>query len=270
MVGRRLIFHFYAVKGFEDNPAYKMHFACLRKYSHVFDSAKFIISVDDVKDRELISQVASKIAACGFVENTEFVVRENGIYREAETFKREIADNLDNLSGLTFFAHTKGVSNVVSRPEITHSILRWIFGCYYLSLTFLHDVHAQMQMYQHFCQRFFYGPFLRSIPQNNNGAPKYGAEYEGAFFWINCFALSDYLKENGKEIPRDFGRFYAERFPGEMFPIGERIGSYQYRYYEGEGLYENSDAIIEIIFTNEKDLEDFNNEYSKLIAENGI
>ena len=264
MKGRRLIFHFYAMPGYESNPAYAMHFACLRKYADVFDSAKFIISVDDTSDRELIKSVAEKIVSCGFVENTEFVVTENTIYREALTFKTEIVDKMDELSGMTFFAHTKGASNI-SVPEYNaESILKWIFGCYYLSLEYIEEMHNQAQVYQPYDQRFFFGSFLREVLPENGGGTRYGAEYEGTFFWVNCQPLLDYLNDNKIPVPRNFGRFYAERFPGDLFPINGHIGSHNLRYFVGDvSLYLYCDRVIDLVLNREGEKERFYEKYNE-------
>lgn len=265
MLGRRLIFYFYITPGYKTNPAYSMHFACLKKYSGVFDSAKFFLSVDDLSNKELIFEVASKIVSCGFVENTDFFVVENSPYRESAIFKEELADKLDTLSGLTFFGHTKGVSNVLNPDYNVDSILKWIFGCYYLSLEFMDEVHNQMQIYQPFDQRMFYGSFLRNVLPENGGGTKYGPEYEGTFFWVNCQRLYDYLKENDIPLPRNFGRFYSERFPGDIFPIGVRIGSHKFRYFHGEvSMYNDIDIVLPLLL-DDGELSVYNKKYSELI-----
>lgn len=270
MNGRRLIFYFYAMEGLEDNLAYHMHFSCLKKYSHLFESAKFFIAVDDTNNKELISKVAAKIALCGFVENTEFVVVKNDVYREAGIFKTEVVDKLDELTGLTFFAHTKGVTNFLNPEYNKDSILKWIFGCYYLSLEFIDDVHTQLQINQPCYQRFFYGSFLRNIPPEDGGGTKYGAEYEGTFFWINCVSLSNYLKERGISVPNEIGRFYAERFPGDLFSVKERVGSYQYSYLYGPiSLYNDCDTVYNTLLSDESDLERLYSEYAKILPCNG-
>lgn len=263
MVKRRLIFYFYATPGYKTNPAYKMHFACLKRYSKLFDKAKFFISVDDLENRELIAEVASKIVSCGFVENTEFIVVKNDIYRESGIFKQEIADKLDELEGLTFFGHTKGVSNALNPNYNLDSILKWIFGCYYLSLEFMEEVHNQMQVYQPKYQRLFYGSFLKEVLPENEGGTKYGAEYEGTFFWINCQPLKDYMDENEISLPRNFGRFYSERFPGEIFPINVHVGSFHLRYFMGDvSLYENCDEVLKLLLF-EDELLKFYEEYNR-------
>lgn len=271
MTGRHLIFYFYAMPDYKDNPAYKMHFACLKRYSSVFDSAHFFISVDDVSDKELITNVAVDIVSCGFVENLKFTVMENTLYRESIVFKEEIADKLDNLSGLTFFAHTKGVSNVLKQEYNVDSILGWIFGCYYFSLEFLDEVHTQMQIFQPFCQRYFYGPFLKNVPKEEGGGTKYGTEYEGAFFWTNCRALKDYMDDNGLKVPVNFGRFYSERFPGEIFSIDSfHVGGHSYTYHYGSefNLYEDSFNVAKLMY--DDDYETFKNEYDKIRKDNDI
>lgn len=268
MNGRRLIFYFYATPDYRENDAYKMHFSCLKKYSNVFDDAHFFISVDDITDKELISRVAGDIVSCGFVENVKFTIIENGQCCESMVFKNEIVDNLGELTGLTFFAHTKGVVSI--KKYNRDSILKWIFGLYYMNLEFLEDVHNQLQVYQPSYQRFFYGTFLRQIAEEYGGGTNFGAEYEGTFFWINCVSLKNYMIKNEIAVPNEIGRFYAERFPGNIFPIGIRLGSKNYTYYVGDiSLYDNCDEILSAILPT-ADLEIFNNEYKKIIKENGM
>ena len=209
--------------------------------------------------------MASKIVACGFVENTEFIVIENGVYREAAIFKQEIADKLDELSGLTFFAHTKGVSSIL-RPDCdTESILKWIFGCYYLSLENIEEVHDQMQVYQPKDQRFFYGSFLRVVLPEEGGGTKYGPEYEGTFYWTNCNVLLDYMREKEIPLPRNFGRFYAERFPGDILSIGTHLGTHKYKYLAGDwDLYKNANNALEFL-VGEDELPKFNKLYEEFV-----
>lgn len=272
MTGRHLIFYFYAMPDYKSNPAYKMHFACLKRYSSVFDSSHFFISVDDISDRELFVNVATDIVSCGFVENLTFtVVKNNPIYRESTVFKEEIADNLDSHSGLTFFAHTKGVTNISDGASNTESILGWIFGCYYFSLEFLDEVHTQMQVFQPFCQRYFFGSFLKNVPPDEGGGTKYGPEYEGTFYWINCVPLKDYLDANKIRISGNFGRFYSERFPGEFFDINSlHVGSHLYTFHYGDALnlYKDSFEVAKLMYGN--DYGKFKDEYNKIKTDNDI
>ena len=75
----------------------------------------------------------------------------------------------------------------------------------------------------------------------------------------------DFMKENEIPLPRNFGRFYSERFPGDIFPVGTRIGSHRFRYFHGEvSMYNDIDVVLPLLL-DEDELSVFNQKYKELL-----
>lgn len=209
MVTKRLIFHFYLGKGWQDNIANKCHINCLRYFSHIFDEAIIIISHDNVNEHEIIDAKKLFITTIKS-KSTTFKVCENNKYYEAETFKNEIIDNASKLDGITFFAHNKGVSNVLDNGKSKISVLSWICALYYYGLNFFEEAEKTLCAEQDIV---FYGPYLM---QDNYVPNKNHMWYAGTFYWVNTGRL---LKKC-KNIPKICDREYAEWLPGELFDSG--------------------------------------------------
>ena len=110
-VTRRLVFHFYANKGWQGNIANICHFNCLKHFSNVFDEATIVVC-DGGAGEESISE--AKHLFVDIFDSIPVTVKtaQNTHYFEAETFYNEIVSKAGKLDGITFFAHNKGVSNV--------------------------------------------------------------------------------------------------------------------------------------------------------------
>ena len=53
-VNKKLVFHFYADKGWEDNIANICHFNCLKHFSNVFNEAVIVVSDGGVGKDEIL------------------------------------------------------------------------------------------------------------------------------------------------------------------------------------------------------------------------
>lgn len=208
-IKKRLIFYFYTFNGFLDNRAIQIHLRCLSHYCNVFDEALFIISIDDIEDDKLIFDTETEILKCGF-RNIQFKVHKNNSYCESQPFFEEIVSKLDVLDGLTFFGHTKGITNVLKNDVVIESIDAWILGMYYLNLEFIDEVEKSLCYTPH----RFYGAFLTDCKD-----PWYKQFfYAGTFYWINCpYVWNDAVAKIVK-LPTTFNhRNFAESFPGLLY-----------------------------------------------------
>ena len=142
-IKKRLVFYFYTFENFMDNRAIKIHLKCLKKYSNVFDNALFIISIDDVNNSPLIFETETELLKLGF-KDIRFKIHKNNGYCESQPFYEEIVRNLKYLDGLTFFGHTKGVTNYAKSDVDIESIDAWLLGMYYLNLEFIPEVEYRM------------------------------------------------------------------------------------------------------------------------------
>lgn len=225
-IKKRLIFYFYTFNDFMNNPAIKIHLKCLKYYSHVFDEALFIISIDDKNNSKLIFDTEIELLKLGF-NNIQFKIHKNNAYCEAEPFYNEIVSKLKTLDGLTFFGHTKGVTNVLNPSCVIESINAWILGMYYLNLEFIDEVEKSL-LYEPYR---FYGAFLCDATQSV--LKQY--LYAGTFYWINCSAIYNDVIKGNHSLPCCIdGRGFAEEFPGLL-----------YNWNNGtQGLYSHDNRIL--------------------------
>ena len=208
-IKKRLVFYFYTFENFLDNRAIQIHLKCLKHYSKLFDEALFIISVDDTENEMLILNTERELLDIGF-KDIRFKVHKNNAYCEAQPFFEEIVCKLKWLDGLTFFGHTKGVTNYQKVDCCVESIDAWILGMYYLNLEFIDEVENSLCYEPH---RFF-GAFLTDCRNSWFG----GWLYSGTFYWLNCPSIWNDVVMKQKEIPTTYHhRGFAEDFPTLLY-----------------------------------------------------
>ena len=125
----RMIYHVYIPNTCDFPEIYKLHFACIKEYASIFDDTIFVLSIDDIDNRKLIRKYQDIILDANFKGNLTFAIEQNDKnLREAKTFKKYIVDDIIPYEGLTFFAHSKGLTN-----KYTDNLKDWIaamyFGC---------------------------------------------------------------------------------------------------------------------------------------------
>lgn len=205
-VTKRLVFHFYLGKDWRGNLANKCHLNCLRILSYVFDEAIIVIAHDNALEEDILG-VKNWFSWAVSTKVLTFKVVRNNAYYEGGTFKSEIIDNAKKLDGITFFAHNKGVSNVLDKNKSKEAIFSWICALYYYNLMSVDVVEKEL------CsdlRNVFYGTYLMNASYINN---KHRLWYAGTFYWVNA----NRLVKTCDEIPEIFDREYAEWLPGELF-----------------------------------------------------
>ena len=211
-MNRTLVFHFYTFENFLQNRAINIHLRCLKQYHNVFDNAIFVISVDDIKNHELIQETERQIMDCGF-ENIKFIVKQNNEFREAQTFYDEVILNLDIFDGIVFFAHTKGISNYAQFPNNAEDLDAWIYGLYYLNLNFIDETE---NFFNGIIPKMFYGAFLH-VDINEVNWEKVLGYYQGAIYWLMPSTILEELKRGRlpmeKVYPKLENRICAENYP---------------------------------------------------------
>ena len=130
LVKRRLVYHFFISDDYETNEIYKIHFACLEYFAKIFDEAVFIITSNNENVPYL--DVESKLLK--IFKNTRITIeiKTNTALCEAETFYNEVVKKEESV--LTFFFHTKGITNIKDCSK--ENIISWILMIYYYSLNF--------------------------------------------------------------------------------------------------------------------------------------
>lgn len=258
----RLVYHFYINDNTLQSELTKLHFACLKQYSLLFSDVLFVISLDDITRYDLISAVESKLCSLQFRGNLRFKIIKNDPYmREVDTFKSEIFDKLNDLDGITFFAHNKGTTN-----NYDDNLMYWIVAMYYFNLNYIEDVLKNLISYN---SCIFYGPNPVADTSENKGNQAwnntYSWVYPGTFYWINTKRAYVQMKNNNIDVLFD-NRFAAENFPGNLCKLEKWTAGYPTDFY---GInfcdwYHSTKAYIKSM-VNETELEKFDNFYNKII-----
>ena len=236
-----LVAHFYLKEEFnEELPfIYKVHFECLRKYGNIFTNSVFVLSVDDNCSKKSINFFKNEIVNLGFNGDLSIKIRKNSAYREAETFKNEVADKLGDLDGLTFFVHGKGISNLNRADVNPDSVIEWIISSYYQMFSnFDYLVTALITENTGIC----YGPFLFL---NDYCLTLNDWYFSGAFQCINTKKLLNYIANKGARVPLLCDRAYAETFLGDIIEFSPFfIRSFKGRYGTSSPLIMYKDSSI--------------------------
>ena len=53
---KRMIYHFYVSNDWNISITNKIHFACLKKYAHIFNEVVICLSIDNIEDRATLPQ----------------------------------------------------------------------------------------------------------------------------------------------------------------------------------------------------------------------
>ena len=242
-----------------------IHWNCLEQYSHVFDETLFLVACDDKKNENVFFAI-DKIKSLGF-KNLEIKIVENLPSRESFYVKREIFDHLDNFDGLTFFAHTKGVSEYDSQFSL-NNISAWISSLYFFNLSFIDDVKDKLINEKYLS----YGTFGQD---GDFITTKYKWIYSGTFFWINGTKLKKFIDENNIKIPtlydwttniifKDTPKMYSENILSSIYDL-------DYAYFKQTDLhqisYYNILEAIEKLY-NKDELEQFYDFYHNIALRN--
>lgn len=229
---KRLVYHLYLYDNWLESITNKIHMECLKYYSHIFDDVIFVISIDNVNNHEIIKECENILLDVINTPSVSFKVVENTYLRETKTFYDLIATQLDVYDGLTFFAHSKGVTNL--KTYDIEQMITWITSMYFLSLEYIDEVINTLTD----GREMSYGSLLNEIKDEELdveeehveekrafiektkvflGKNKY--QYMGTFFWLNGRTIAEYLKKNDIELPKLSDRWYDENFCANIFPL---------------------------------------------------
>lgn len=238
-IRKTLIFHFFIPDDYMENVAIKMHFECLKKYSHIFDRAIFYISATE-KSKQYISDVRRRLFTVIDCHDVRIKVVENTLFACAPTFREEILRKLGTYEDeIIFWAHTKGATNVSDIPSKREMFLKWIYACYFYSLEFVDEVEHKL-FYDY---KMFYGSLLMEIDKNHG-------YYVGGFYWLNPMHAYNDLVKRGVPMPKMENRGLDEYFCSVFnFEEGDGVLSTHgivTRYLFKQNIYQqNFDEIIE-------------------------
>lgn len=265
----RLIYHLWIPKDLDDDmkKMLDIHFACLRSYIHLFNNVLFVLSVDDITDKEIIKKYEDEILSFGYRGNLQFKVVENDSnLREGLTYYNEIIKKLGELDGLTFFAHDKGLTNV--KNYIFDSIGQWVTFMYWDNLRDLEIIKKRLLENVELCS----GTLMLKSPFLSNKNKWY---YVGSFHWCNFQRLEYVLKNKGDILPTYADRIVAENFLGNHLSVEKDLpnqkmtttGIYFYETDKPEcfNFYENSPNLIKAYLDDEILHNEFLQYYNKIL-----
>ena len=253
---KTLVFRFFVPSEYKENIAIRMHLECLRRYSHIFDSAIFSICFEN-DDMSRAAEVEKDIMDCGVVKDVRFVLEENSPFTESIAIKKYILDRLEELDGLVFFGHTKGVTNVKTFSYDVDSKLKWVYSLYFYNLEFIDDVERNLI----YCTPYiatFYGALRTTMDECKH------FHYPGTFYWINPKGLYNDVNSGLVTIPKLANRSFGESLPiiYETSDTCHAVACYGQRWMYWYDLYHgNMDAVIKLF--GEYDL--FYRKYNEII-----
>lgn len=233
LIKRRLVYHFFISDDYETNDVYKIHFACLEYFANIFDEAVFIITSNN--ENAPYSDVQSKLLKIFKNARVTIEIKTNTELCEAETFYNEVVKKDESV--LTFFFHTKGITNTHDCSK--DNIVQWILLIYYYSLNFPTDMEEQLLFYPYI---MFYGSCKGIINITNKTLKNDSTIYTGCGYWINNRRLLD----NENDIFQIKDRWYGEMMP---YNFEERYkGSYKDVYIKNHNYYnDDNEKIVDIL-----------------------
>ena len=272
-VKTRMVFHWWipSVKPRHYHKINELHLECLKNYNTRFNESIMVLSCDDLSD-PYIEEFKRKIYDIGLTGDIHIKIVENNIiYREAITYNNEILFKMDELDGITFFAHNKGTSRYDMDNHDKEELLKqWIVFMYFMNLEDFNHVRHHLSTPVALC----YGTMLYHNNDNTFYFNKHNWAYLGSFQWLNTKKIFDYIgKKKTSYDPAD-----AELYIPNYIPFNtEMVRSYftcyaEYPFNEDHwmNLYESRKLFEETISQQATDehLTLFYDFYKRLISNN--
>lgn len=249
----QIIYNFYIANNECSDSVYKLHFYNLRKYTSIFDRAIFIITYDKQYTDDIVYRIKSAIIDNCNCNDLQIIFECNDpLNREGAIYKKYIIDKLDQYDDyLTFFGHTKGVTNIYGYNNL-ENLHKWINALYFLNFNYILEVKRKLICYDYIS---YGGLYFKDYRHNNN----YNWFYSGSFYWINTSKLNKYIKDNNIDISNficeegERLKRCAELFIGSILP-SEYVAFHNdeiynketnhFNMYGWEISYENIDLLI--------------------------
>lgn len=198
---KRLVFAYYSNKELDFHIVDNIHFSIMRSYKHKFDERIVCILTDDVDDVQYIEKIKEHIQNNVFdgVDVKFIVMKNESAKREGKAFKEIIYDHLDDLDGLTMFAHTKGKTSYKVMPDQSDlNIYKWIVYCWIGCIRWFDEDEQMIDnngKWLSYGSVYMYDPRLSMMNHIRNNWC-----YSGSFQWLNCNKISKYIKYNNIDM----------------------------------------------------------------------
>lgn len=282
----QVIYNFYIADNECIDSVYTLHFYNLKKYSEYVDRMIFIITYDYNCNDDIVYKVKSTIIDKCNCNNLQIIFEKNDpINREGVIFKKYIIDRLDQYDDyLTFFGHTKGVSNQFGYDNL-ENLHKWINALYFLNFSYLQEVKKKLSSYNDTYDSsnnyITYGALYFKDYRHNNINNWF---YSGSFYWINTYKMNKYIKDNNIDIngficeENERLKRCAELFPGSI--LSSKYAAFHndqiynkeinhFNMYGWEISYKHIDLLIKQ-YLNVWEYEDFYNMHNSIINELSI
>ena len=199
-----MIYSFYIADNECNNEIYELHYNMINQISFLFDKITIIICHDGNHYDDIVKRIKFKFIDILNCNNISIIYEQNiKKYREGIIYKKYIIDKLDQYDDyITFFAHSKGVTNINGLSNLDNLKL-WIFSLYYLNFKWINEVKRKLNTYSilnNYTQLhdyFSYGCLYFKDYRHNNINNWF---YSGSFQWLNTYKINKYIKENNINI----------------------------------------------------------------------
>lgn len=190
---KKLIFQFHVINDWETNPIIKLHLKLLEYYANSFDEVYFVISSNDIINKDTIIKIEQTLINIGY-KNVEFHIME-GDYMiiKNKVFYDKFVTGIVEYDGILYFATTEGVLEYNEGRGDYDSISSLICTSYLW--TFDSEIY---QLATGFGASYAITPLPKIDPDTNIW------ECTTAFFCINCPLTKNMFSfRNVNPIPED-------------------------------------------------------------------
>ena len=197
----QVIYTFYIGDNECNNNIYRLHYYWIEYISHYVDKMTFVLMHDGNIWDDIVLRVKSKLLSIVKTKEINIIVEPNYTeYREGYYYKKYIIDKLNDYNDyLTFFAHSKGISN----PDNYHNIenlYEWINAMYFFNFYYINEMKSKLSNYNTYdsvSNYITFGALYFKDYRHNNVNNWF---YSGSFHWLNTSKLYKYIIDNNIDI----------------------------------------------------------------------
>ena len=174
---KKLIYHFYAFNGWQDNPIVNLHMRLLDYYSSYFDETNFIIAVDDLDDMHLISDIEKAILKLGYLNIKFDIVQNDPKWKQNKTFYEKFILGISRYNGMLYFGHLNCLCSYSEELNNYATLSKLVCFSYYNLFT--------EKMYKELCKDYMYSI---GVPILTTSRDESKWECTGGFIGVNAMA----------------------------------------------------------------------------------
>ena len=272
---RRFVYHMWVPDNIFESQKniIKIHISCIKRFIEQFNDIIIVLAYDN----NINATNKLKHIFLDLVKNDNQTISikqvKNTSFREAPTAYEYLYSFNDIYDGITFFAHSKGLNNIIqsdieeqdrtSNASDFKNISEWIAAMYYFNLNFKEEVNKSLSDIS--C---YYGSLLIYDTKYNSWI------YSGAFYWLNQENLFTVTRTVYKTFGflKNTSKITAETMPNNLIPqLNFRFinthNDYYLPIYNNNNSYTKIDHIIKETASSQKDYDDFMEFYNSILDE---